>query len=239
MRKFLALLAVLVAPALAHAQAAVQWTRERDATLISKDVGAERWAITYRLADGRATGNVYRTDGGPTSFLDCQRTSVDESTATFDCYGANACPAAPCDGSAYVLIASGISLPLEFFFPPGDGPGSRTVQDLVGTWRFVIEIDDDETTELTYRLDRVESDDGDEVAVGENEDTGNDVVAFETEDGFVLLDESTFGCSRYEFEFASRDRLEGAQLVTLFLPLFGDCDDDPIDTNSFVAERIG
>ena len=91
MRRLPLLLAILVVPAIAEAQSGVQWTRARDATLVSKDVDAERWAITYRLSDGRATGNVFRTDGGPTSFLDCERTSLVDGTATFDCYGADAC----------------------------------------------------------------------------------------------------------------------------------------------------
>src|SRR5690606_22355620 len=76
MRRLPVLLALILVPALAEAQSGVQWTRERDATLVSKDVGPERWAITYRLSDGRVTGNVFRTDGGPTSFLDCTQTSL-------------------------------------------------------------------------------------------------------------------------------------------------------------------
>jgi hypothetical protein len=240
MRSLLGLLALLVVPSLAHAQAqaGVQWTRERDATLVSKDVGAERWAITYRVADGRATGNVFRTDGGPTSFIDCDQTGVDDGNATFDCYGADACAAAPCPTDQYTLIASGISLPLSFFFPPGDGPSSGTLADLVGTWRFVI--DDDDDTERTYRFDRVEQGDDGPVAVGEEEGSGNDVVAFEQGGRFVLLDESTFSCNRYEFDFVNLDRLEGERFLSLFLPVIGDCDDDPlnVEDDPFFAERI-
>lgn len=237
MRTILALLSLLVTVSVARAQADVQWTRERDATLVSKDVGAERWAITYRLADGRATGNVYRTDGGPASFLDCRQTGRDGSNVTFDCYGANACAEAPCPSSQYSLIASGVTLPLSFFFPPGDVPGGATIENLVGTWEFVVDPDDD-PTRIRYRIDRVEEDDGDVFAVGENEDTGNDIIAFASDGRFVLLDESTFNCSKFEFDFVTFDRLEGSRLITLFIPFFGDCDDDPIDTDPFVAERI-
>ena len=74
MRILLAALALIVVPSLVEAQSGVQWTRARDATLVSKDVGAERWSITYRLDDGHVTGNVFRTDGGQPSFLDCDRT---------------------------------------------------------------------------------------------------------------------------------------------------------------------
>ena len=231
------IVAAVVAPSLAFAQAGVQWTRERDATLVSKDVGAERWAITYRLSDGRVTGNVYRTDGGATSFLDCPRTAIEGENAIFDCYGADACAAAPCPESQYTRIATGVSLPIAFFFPPGDSPGSPTVASLVGSWRF--SIDDEDGDEIVYRLDRVEEDDGQQIAVGENEDTDNDVVAFQEMDGdFVLLDESTFSCLRYEFDFVTPNRLEGTQSVTVFLPLIGDCDDEPIDSNPFFAERL-
>jgi hypothetical protein len=243
MRKLLTLLAVLVVPSLAHAQAGVQWTLERDATLVSKDVGSERWAITYRLSDGRTTGNVFRADGGPPAFLDCERTSVDEVNATFDCFGADACPEAPCPSSQYVLIESGIVLPLSFFFPPGDTPGtgSPTVEDLIGTWRFVIDPGDDQS-ERTYRFDRVEEEDGQLRAVGEAEGSGNDVVAFASEGGFILFDEGTVRCDKYEFTFANLDRLEGTRFETLFLPVIGGCDDDPdttIESDPFFAERIG
>lgn len=237
MRRLLVVLVVLAVPSFAFAQAGVQWTRERDATLVSKDVGPERWAITYRLSDGRVTGNVYRSDNGATSFLDCPRTGLDGENAIFDCYGASACLQAPCPESQYSLIATGVSLSLSFFFPPGDIPGAPTVEDLVGSWRF--DIDNDSEDEIVYRLDGVESDDGRDVAFGENDDTGNDVIAFQESDGsFVLLDESTFSCLRYEFDFVGENRLEGTQFVTVFLPIIGDCDDDPIDEFSFVANRL-
>jgi hypothetical protein len=237
MRRLLVVLVVLVAPSLAFAQAGVQWTRERDATLVSKDVGAERWAITYRLSDGRVTGNVYRTDTGATSFLDCPRTGIDGENAIFDCYGAGACLQAPCPESQYSLIATGVSLPISFFFPPGDTPGSPTVENLVGSWRFII--DNDTNDEIVYRLDGVDEDDGQEFAFGENEETDNDVIAFQESDGdFVLLDESTFSCLRYEFDFIGPNRLEGTQSVALFLPLIGDCDDEPAENSPFFAERL-
>lgn len=116
------LIMVLVVPSFAAAQGTVQWTLDRDATLVSKDVGPERWAITYRISDGRVTGNVFRSDGGPSSFLQCDRTGGDPAGFVFDCYGASACTGTPCPGSQYSLIASGVTLPQSFFFPPGDAP---------------------------------------------------------------------------------------------------------------------
>jgi len=103
------------------APSAAQWTLERDATLINKDVGDERWSITYRLADGRVTGNIFRSSGAPL-FVQCRQVSSDGDTGMFDCYGADACAGVPCGTDQYELIASNISLPLSFFYPPGDGP---------------------------------------------------------------------------------------------------------------------
>lgn len=117
-----ALLLIVALPAFSAAQGTVQWTLDRDATLVSKDVGDERWAITYRLSDSRVTGNVFRTGGGPSSFLQCNRTGNTPTNLVFDCFGANACSGAPCPTSQYTLIASGVELAPSFFFPPGDVP---------------------------------------------------------------------------------------------------------------------
>lgn len=126
-------LLVMFASSSASAQSDVQWTRSRDATLVSKDVGAERWSITRRLVDGRVSGNVFRTDGGPTSFLDCSQVGTDGTSVTLDCYGAGAAPA------AYELIAAGLSLPLEFFFPDGEVVRPARLDDLVGSWRVEVQ----------------------------------------------------------------------------------------------------
>lgn len=120
-RGIVTLLLALV-PSLAAAQGTVQWTLDRDATLVSKDVGPERWAITYRLSDSRVTGNVFRSDGGPSSFLQCNRTGGDPSGLLFDCYGAAACTGSPCPTSQYTLVASNVELAQSFFFPPGETP---------------------------------------------------------------------------------------------------------------------
>jgi len=239
MRILFTVLVVLVAPSLVEAQSGVQWTRDRDATLVSKDVEGERWAITYRLSDGRVTGNVLRTDGGPPAFLDCNRTSATDTDATFDCFGADACAGAPCPTSQYTPIASGISLPLSFFFPPGDGPGgAATVADLIGTWQFTVDTIDGGTDVLTYRFDRLE-DDG-QSAVGEEEGSGDDIVARRDGDDFVMFEVEDVDCRKYEFQFAGLDRLEGRQFFTLRVPFTDDCDSNTIgDGESFFAERIG
>lgn len=238
MRILLAVLALVVAPSLVEAQSGVQWTRDRDATLVSKDVGAERWAITYRLADGRVTGNVFRTDGGQPSFIDCNRTSVNDTDATFDCYGADACGAAPCPTSQYTLIATGISLPLSFFFPPGDGPDDNaTVANLLGTWRFTVDTVGGGTDEFTYRFDRLE-DDG-QRAVGEEVGSGDDIVASPSGNDLEMFVRESVNCRRYVFHFEGLDRLEGEQSFTVRVPFSDDCDTFTVgNSQDFFAERI-
>ncbi len=240
MRILLAVLALVVAPSLAGADSGVQWTRDRQATLVSKDVGAERWAITYRLGDGHVTGNVFRTDGGPSSFLDCDRTSVTDTDATFDCYGADACGAAPCPESQYTLIAADISLPLSFFFPPGDGPnGSGTVADLIGTWRFTVDTAGGGTDVFTYRFDRLENDG--KRAVGEEVGNGNDdIEANASGDDIEMFVKESVNCRKYVFNFVGLDRLEGQQSFTVRVPFSDDCDTfDVGQEQDFFAERIG
>jgi hypothetical protein len=237
------LFAVLVVPSIATAQSEVQWTRERDATLISKEVGAERWAITYRLSDGRVTGSVFRTDGGPPSFLECEQTSSRGATAVYDCYAAAACASAPCPGSQYTLAATGISLPLSFFFPPGagPGPGAPSVSHMLGAWRFTWETSEG-TFDRVFHIDDAEGD----VASGWAEESGFDVVVAPYDGpytraagNFVLYEEGdNIFCMKYVFRFLGLDRIEGSRWLTLRLP--GDsCQDSPLTAATpFVGERI-
>lgn len=237
MRFLLSVLALVIAPALAGAQTGVQWTRDREATLVSKDVGAERWAITYRLADGHVTGNVFRSDGGPSSFLDCNRTSATDVDATFDCYGADACGAAPCPESQYTLIATDISLPLSFFFPPGDGPNDGSVADLIGTWRFTVDTVGGGTDTFTYRFDRLENDG--RRAVGEEVGSDDDIEASASGEDIEMFVKETVNCRKYVFHFVGLDRLEGRQNFTVRVPFTDDCDTFDIgQEQDFYAERI-
>lgn len=106
----------------------LQQTPDSARYLISKDVGAERWAISYNLADNLAdrtvTGNVFKTDGSAPSFVFCNNLTeaISPNPAdiqyTLDCYGADACTAAPCAESQWKLIATGITLPGSFLLPP-------------------------------------------------------------------------------------------------------------------------
>jgi hypothetical protein len=87
-------LAVLVAavavalPAVGSAQnRGVQFTPDGKRVLVNKDVGNERWAITLN-ENGSATGNVFRSDGGPPAFIFC---APGAAANAFQCFGAGAC----------------------------------------------------------------------------------------------------------------------------------------------------
>lgn len=103
----------------------IQLTPDSARYLISKDVGAERWAISYNVEDGTVTGNVFKTDGSPPSFIWCDITSETpapnpaDNQYLLDCYGADACPQAPCSDSAWTLIASGLPIEGDFLLPDG------------------------------------------------------------------------------------------------------------------------
>jgi hypothetical protein len=105
-------------------QSGVQLTRDSRRYLISKDVGAERWAITFNLDDRTVTGNVFKTDGSPTSFIWCEITSETpapnpaDTQFLLDCFGSNACEAAPCTDDQWTLINTGIPISGSFMFPP-------------------------------------------------------------------------------------------------------------------------
>lgn len=53
----------------ATSQRGIQTTPDGRRTLVNKDVGAERWAISRNQDDGTVTGNVFRADGGPPAFI--------------------------------------------------------------------------------------------------------------------------------------------------------------------------
>jgi hypothetical protein len=103
----------------------VQQTPDSQRYLISKDVGPERWAISFNLADRTVTGNVFKTDGSPPSFIWCSITNIatnpDPAATqyTLDCSGADACTEAPCEPSEWTPIASGLVIGGDFLLPDG------------------------------------------------------------------------------------------------------------------------
>ena len=123
----LVLAAVVSLSGEARAQPAsgLQMTPDSRRYLISKDVGAERWAISFNLSDRTVTGNVFKTDGSAPSFIWCRITaetpSADprQTSYTLDCFGAEACAAAPCASESWTEIASGLVIGGDFLLPEG------------------------------------------------------------------------------------------------------------------------
>lgn len=113
-----------VAPAVDRASGS-QMTPDSRRYLISKDLGPERWAISYNLQDRTVTGNVFRADGSEPSFVWCKVASEIPSgdpAATrylLDCEGAPKCPGAPCSDDDWQLIQKGIEITGAFLLPPG------------------------------------------------------------------------------------------------------------------------
>jgi len=112
---------VLGAAGAAHAQrqSGIQLTPDSQRYLISKDVGTDRWAISYNLADKTVTGNVFPQNGGNPSFLACVIVSdvaVDPYQLT--CQFAQGCPQAPCSGQWGEPFPVP-DIPRSFFLPEG------------------------------------------------------------------------------------------------------------------------
>jgi hypothetical protein len=128
----LAALALLARDAQAQGSpAGTQMTPDSRRYLISKDVGAERWAISFDLETRTVTGNVFKTDGSPPSFIFCQiksETPAEDPAANaylLDCYGADACASAPCSDDAWTLIAQDLAIGGDFLLPDGTGSTFR------------------------------------------------------------------------------------------------------------------
>ena len=100
----------------------VQFSGDCTHTYVNKQVGdTEQWAISWDIY-GDATGNVFKLDGSPPSFIECVLVDEDESNEIFDCYGSSACTSPPCGGAQWSLIASNTAVPLSFLFPPNVDP---------------------------------------------------------------------------------------------------------------------
>jgi len=191
----------------------VQWTLERDTTIVNTDVGAERWTITYRVADGRVVGNVHHTDGSPPSFVQCNRTEILGNEETFECFGADACTAAPCD-DAYVALDS-VTVATSLFLPPGtEVPPSeavRALQALVGTWQFEVAGPEPFTREFLLGS-RIRQPDFLPVPTLSLEGTGNVTRVIEpppSAETEFLLTEIAEGFHFYFFDVVGEDRVEG------------------------------
>ena len=100
----------------------LQITPDAKRTLVSKDIGTERWAITENASDGSVTGNVFRADGGPASFVFCERLGDDGNPdpyavqIRYGCQGAAACTDATCSTSPWSPLGEA-TLAGSFFLP--------------------------------------------------------------------------------------------------------------------------
>ena len=85
---------VLAQPAAAQRQSSVQCP-DNSTVLISKDVGMDRWAISYRPSTGVTTGNVYTADGGAI-FLKCDRRGLEQGQVILSCSTGTGCSDTEC-----------------------------------------------------------------------------------------------------------------------------------------------
>src|SRR5262249_38633937 len=86
-------------------------TPDSKSTLVSKDVGGLRWAIS-RNADGSISGNVFDPAGGDPQFVWCSQKSESADSYSFACSGTGPCTVSYCQG-AWQFI-SDVGLPKSF-----------------------------------------------------------------------------------------------------------------------------
>ena len=131
-----ALVLVLSTQSRANAQqpAGSTLSPDRQSYMVNKDIGPERWTINLNLFSKdpssiiSITGNIFRADGGPASFVTCLERAdsngdLRDPTSTFrlSCSGAGACAstAEMCARTAWTQIADDVRVPASFFLPPG------------------------------------------------------------------------------------------------------------------------
>lgn len=109
--------------ALTASNKGVQRTPDNQHILVSKDVGAERWAIALN-ADDTIIGNVFLCDGSAPAFVWCSLTADDHNSDyrnrifVWQCYGADACTTQTCGAiTQWPLINGHVQLTGSFFLP--------------------------------------------------------------------------------------------------------------------------
>lgn len=113
----LALATLLLArPAAAARESGIQENPTGDYIMVSKDVGSERWAMTYDYFSGIVLGNVYSADGGAPKFVACDVLAENENgDLTLECQGNDPCNSSPCGG--WTSIGT-VNIPGSFFALP-------------------------------------------------------------------------------------------------------------------------
>jgi hypothetical protein len=102
----------------ASAESGLQIAPDHKGTVISKDVGDQRWSIVYNEDDGTVIGNVYQASGGEPSFVWCRTAATTHDSITLECSGAGRCPAFPCSDDEWTPLPP-VTLPSAFFQPAG------------------------------------------------------------------------------------------------------------------------
>jgi len=133
---------VLLAAAGAHAQTGATLTPNQRNYMVNKDIATERWTINLNLSSPdpasivNVTGNIFRADGGPPSFVLCQvrpdstGTLADpSSTFRLTCQGTDACQttATQCARESWQLISDDVQIGSSFFLPPAGLGGAASV----------------------------------------------------------------------------------------------------------------
>lgn len=145
------LLVPLVA-ASAFAQSGATLTPDSQSFLVNKDIGNERWTIALNLSSAdpgsfnNITGNVFKRDGSPPSFILCQvrldsTGTLNDPSSIFrlQCSGTNACEstAKDCARTDWVPISNDIQIAADFFLPPaglGSGASAAATAARDTTW---------------------------------------------------------------------------------------------------------
>jgi hypothetical protein len=121
----------------------LQITPDGKHTLISKDIGPERWALSTTGDVATVTGNVFSSSGGDPAFLWCKRTGSDGNPdpyaeqIDFACEVAANCDSPTCPNGQW-HPAGAVTLPGSFFLPRTSsgataGASSASVEGLAAT----------------------------------------------------------------------------------------------------------
>ena len=128
------LVALLSIATTARAQTGATLTPNLRNHMVNKDIAAQRWTINLNLASEdpdsvtNVTGNIFRADGGPPSFVLCQvrpdsSGTLNDPSSTFrlTCQGTDACQdtATACARDDWSLISDDVQIPASFFLPAG------------------------------------------------------------------------------------------------------------------------
>ena len=109
-----ALTVVVADPSAAQRQSSIQCP-DSGTVLISKDVGQDRWAISYRPSTGVTTGNVYTADGGAI-FLKCDRRGIESGQVILACSTGTSCSDGECP--PFEPIVGDVPIACSFFTAP-------------------------------------------------------------------------------------------------------------------------